>query len=231
MSARLKVLLLCLILTTLTITASAQDKKVEVSGNYAYTLAEGISVDPVILNGKTITSIGVNSGSGYSLTGDYLISENTSLGFLFSRQSSALTAKGNLGGGSNEFKLADMPIYNYEFTATYNIGEETKKVRPFIMGGLGWSQHSPGPFIAVNPGSPLNGATVSSKNTFAGTLGGGVKYWFTPSVGVKFQARWTPTYIGTTAEGIWCNFYYCYTVGNSKYSNQGEFATGLTFRF
>jgi len=227
MTARLKALLLCLILTAFSIQASAQEKKVEVSGSYAYSFAEGISIDPVILNGKTVTSIGVNSGSGFNVTGDYFVTENTSLGFLFARQSSAITAKGT----GPDLKLADMSIYNYQFTATYNIGEETAKLRPFIMGGLGWTQHSPGTFIAINPGSPLNGAQVSSRNTFAGTIGGGVKYWFAPSVGVKFQARWTPTYIGTTAEGFWCNPYYCYTVGNSKYSNQGEFGTGLMFRF
>jgi hypothetical protein len=227
MTARLKALLLCLILTTLSIPASAQDKKVEVSGSYNYTFAEGISIDPVLLAGKTVTSVGVNSGSGFGLSGDYFVSENTSLGFLFSRQSSALTAKGNFP----EFKLADMSIYNYQFTATYNIGEEKAKVRPFFFGGLGWSAHDPGSFNGLAPNSPFNGTQPSTKNTFAGTLGGGVKYWFNQSVGAKFQARWTPTYIGTTAEGIWCNPWYCYTVGNSKYSNQGEFGGGLLFRF
>jgi outer membrane protein W len=228
---RSKTLLLCLILVTLSISASAQEKKVEISGDFGYTVAEGIDISPTTLAGVSVNKVGVNSGSSYGFQGDYFIDENSSLGFLWSRQNSGLTATLNNNGaiGQKVF-IANMAIYNYQFVFTYNMGEETAKVRPFFFGGLGWSAHSPGEFQPALPAG-ATGTDLNTRNTFAGTLGAGVKYFMAPSVGLKFSARWTPTYIGTEPSGVWCNPWYCSTVGISKYSNQGEFTGGLIFRF
>ena len=46
------------------------------------------------------------------------------------------------------------------------------------------------------------------------------------------EARWTPTYIKSDAEGWWCDPYWgCYVVGNPQYSYQLELSGGITLRF
>jgi hypothetical protein len=50
-------------------------------------------------------------------------------------------------------------------------------------------------------------------------------------VALRQRAGWTPTYIGSQPEGIWCNAHYCVVVENSKWSNQGKFSGGLILRF
>jgi opacity protein-like surface antigen len=124
-----------------------------------------------------------------------------------------------------------LSVWNYEFPFTYNFLDNDAKVRPYLFIGLGWTQFSPS---NVNPsiGRPGNGTVdLHSRNQFAMTLGGGVKYFVTPKFGLKGQARWTPTYVTSQADGYWCNFYYCAVVGDLKYVNQGEFTGGVFVRF
>ncbi len=244
---RSRTLLLCLILATLNIAALAQEKKVEISGSLGYTVASGFDIDPVsftpIVNplaGATVVDrIGVNSGFTFGFQGDYLATENFSLGFLFSRQSSKLTASGSRAlvapigsvvetGTVNV--IEDMPIYNYQFVGTYNFSQEFAHFRPYVFGGLGWTQYDPGTVSVVGPGGSIF-ANPDSKSKFALTLGGGGKFFVTPSFGFKIQARWTPTYIGSEPDGIWCTSFYCTVDENRKWSNQGEFTGGVIFRF
>ena len=52
------------------------------------------------------------------------------------------------------------------------------------------------------------------------------------NVGIRFEGRWTPTYIKSDSEGVWCDPYWgCYTVGDAQYSNQWELSGGITLRF
>ena len=53
-----------------------------------------------------------------------------------------------------------------------------------------------------------------------------------PNLGVRFGARWTPTYIKSDAAGWWCDPWWgCYVVGDAQYSNQFELSGGVAFRF
>ncbi len=231
---RSKALLLCLILATLNIAALAQEKKVEVSAHLGYTAASGFDVDPVLINNAVVDRIGVNSGLSFGFQGDYLVSDNFGVGFLFARQSSELTASGfsNITGNfGDDVNIADMPIYNYLFVGTYNFGEVLGKVRPYALGGAGWTQYSPGTLTVVTADGVTAAADLNSKSKFALTFGGGVKFFVSPAIGFKASARWTPTYIGSTPEGIFCTPFYCGVAESSKWSNQGEFSGGVIFRF
>jgi hypothetical protein len=73
---------------------------------------------------------------------------------------------------------------------------------------------------------------IGGETQFSTTWGLGVKLYPGRSVGLKLGVRWTPTYIKSDAEGWWCDPYWgCYVVGDAQYSNQFEFAGGLTIRF
>jgi hypothetical protein len=95
-------------------------------------------------------------------------------------------------------------------------------VRPFAFVGIGATRYDIG---------DIEGREVDGETKFSWTTGGGIKAYFTPVVGVKAMARWTPTYITTDAEGIWCDPIYCWVVGDAEYANQLEFSGGVTLRF
>jgi hypothetical protein len=60
----------------------------------------------------------------------------------------------------------------------------------------------------------------------------GVKLYPSRSVGLRLEARWTPTYIKSDPTGWWCDPYWgCYAAGKAQYANQIELSGGITLRF
>ena len=73
---------------------------------------------------------------------------------------------------------------------------------------------------------------MASQTKFSGTAGAGLKIYPGKKVGLKLGVRWVPTYIKSDAAGWWCDpFYGCFLLSDNQYSNQFEFAGGLTLRF
>jgi hypothetical protein len=226
---RSKALFLCLILAMLNIAALAQEKRFEVSGNLGYTAASGFDINTVVINGVAVDRIGANSGFSWGVQADYNVNDNIGVGFIFSRQKSRLTVSDVAGGTSD---IVANPIYNYMGVFTYNFLDGDSKLRPYAFGGMGVTEYAPGTLTATPGGSstPVS-INLENKAKFATTWGGGIKYFLTPMFGFKMQGRWTPTYIGSQPDGIWCNGLYCGVAGSSKWSNQGEFSGGLVLRF
>jgi len=223
-----KTSLVLLVLAMLSISAFAQDKRVEISGSAGYTTSSGFDVNPVTISpGVTVDSLAPKSAFSWGFQGDYLVTENVGVGFLFSRQSSKLMAGVR---GSSEREITNMPIYNYHGVITYNWGEESSKVRPFFIGGLGATQYSPESATITRPGG-ITTVTFDGVTKFSSTWGGGVKIFPSSSFGFKLGGRWTPTYIHSDPNGLWCTPFYCYVVGDAKFSHQIEFGGGIVFRF
>jgi hypothetical protein len=76
-------------------------------------------------------------------------------------------------------------------------------------------------------------ASIDGETQFSSTWGAGVKYYPGKAVGIKAQARWTPTYIKSDPGGLWCDPYYptCWVLADPDYSNQFELSVGVTLRF
>ena len=207
---------------SLTIAASsfAQEKRVEVNPFFGYTLSDGVTVDPFTAAGQVYDSINPKSGLGYGVQFGVFVTENVEVGFLWARQESKLEAK---NGTATEF--VDMTNSNYHGIVTYNWGDEDTVARPFLFGGLGATTFAP---------ADIQGQSVDSVSKFSSTWGGGVKVYPGSSVGFTAMARWTPNYIKSDPEGIWCSpywFYGCYVLGDAQYANQFEMSGGVIFRF
>lgn len=209
--------------------AMAQDKKVEVGVNFGYTLSEGVDITPTLTSLGTVTKINPTNGSSWGLNFDYLATQKFSIGFLWDKQNNKLNA--DLQGGGN-FDLAENNTYNYHGVFTYHLGGEDSPIRPYFFGGLGATHFAGGKLLLQVTPAPT-ATSVSSETQFSTTWGGGVKFFPSKSVGVKLEMRWTPTYIKSDPEGIWCGGYYwgCWVVGESDYSNQFKMAAGVIFRF
>ena len=202
--------------------ASAQS--VEASASVGFTTSEGIETDTPVFIGQFFDEATVDSGQSFNFTVGFFATPHVEVEFLWSQQTSEFGADGP--GGA--LAISDMKIVNYFGNFVYNWGEGDARMRPFMFGGFGATSYRFGDFlIAVPAGTP----EIDSSTRFATNWGGGVKYYFGPAVGVRVAARWTPTYIRSETDGIWCGYYGCWTIPDLDYSNQFEFSGGVTVRF
>jgi hypothetical protein len=99
--------------------------------------------------------------------------------------------------------------------------DSESRVQPFVLVGAGVTNLAP------------DRSNVSSITRFAWVFGGGVKYNFSKHLGLRLQAKWSPTYINTTTEGVWCDPFWggCWAKGDSVFLQEIDGTVGLTFRF
>lgn len=206
--------------------AMAQERRIEVSATGGYTLAGGFGVDPRTAGGKVYDQVVLKDGVSYGATIGFFTSERLSLEFAFSQAQSNFGAS---GPNQPKTEFVDMKISNYHGNFLYHFTDEDNKARPYFLFGLGATSFG---FSDFTP--PGGGATrqINGSTYFSGQIGLGVKYFFSDAVGLKVQGRFTPTYVGSSEEGYWCDPYWgCWTVGDSKYATQTDLSAGLVFRF
>lgn len=196
----------------------------EASAGGGFTTSDGVDSDDLLLLGTAFNEVTVDSGGSFNFTIGGFVTEQFEIEFLWSRQSSEFGVRG-LGG---ELAVSELSLMNYHGNFVYNWGYRNTRTRPFAFAGFGATSDSFGDLLLPSePGSGIDGDT-----RFSTTWGGGVKLYFHNNVGAKLMGRWTPTYIRTDPEGVWCDpFYGCWTVGDPQYVNQLEFSAGITTRF
>jgi len=169
---------------------------------------------PVGSNSLDIAKIGFDSSMNYGVSATFNATE--SLGFEFAWNRQATNAVGRLnGGGDHPEKFdANLDQYHGNFVLTFSPDE---KLRPFLLFGAGVSRAAAG---------------GDSRSNFSFAVGGGVKYFFTDHMGVRLQARYTPTYLFTTPGGTWCNWWgVCWVIPNDHYMSQGDVTAGWILSF
>ena len=207
----------------LLITRVASAQRVEVSFNAGYSASEGITSNERPLLGQLYDTLAVDSGASVNLTFGVNFTPNAQVEFLWARQNSRLQADGPGG----KLPLSELTLYNYMFNFVYTSGEGDAGLRPYFFVGAGATSYSFGE-IQI-PGST---GSIGGETRFSTNVGGGLKFYFTPSVGAKVGLRWTPTFIKSDTVGVWCDpFYGCWPIADTQYSNQFETAGGITFRF
>jgi opacity protein-like surface antigen len=209
--------------------APAAAQRVETSASIGYSWSEGISGDDRLVNGQIYNEGGLDSGTSWNFTIGGFVTERVQLEFLYGRQSSLF----NVSGPNARRDIADLNIDHYMGNVVYNWGEASSRMRPYILFGMGATNYGFGDLIDADPVvNPLAPTNIESKTKFSTTWGGGVKYYFSPNVGAKVGARWTPTFINSTDEGVWCDYWYgCWVIQDMQYSHQFETSVGITVRF
>jgi hypothetical protein len=200
----------------------AYAQKFEVSFTGGYSTSEGISGDTIITPAGSFNAIDVKSGGSFGLSFGYVLESGGEVGFLWGRQMSAIGVS-----GTTSVDIGDMNIDHYHGYFAYNFLPDSN-VKPYLMIGFGATDYGAVDYTLQGTSGTVNGPT-----RFSTTWGAGVKAFAANGrVGFRGGVRWTPTYITSSAEGWWCDPYWgCYLVGDSKYSNQFEFAGGIVFRF
>jgi Outer membrane protein beta-barrel domain len=197
----------------------------EFSAFYGWTFSGGVSSDILreAPNGNFYNSVDPKDSESWGFSGGYFINPNMEIEFLYDRQESTL----EISGPAITTEIGKLGIDNYDGNFSYNFGSPNNPVRPFVMFGIGATHYGGVDFNFRGQTLTINGNTKASAS-----LGGGFKLYPLKNVGIRLQARWTPTYISTQSDGWWCDpFWGCYLVSDFQYSNQFETSGGLTFRF
>jgi opacity protein-like surface antigen len=216
------------LVATGSIAAYAQDPRVEVAFETGYTASEGIAASQTrIINGQAYNDLDIKSGGNFGFTAGVFLTPNAEVEFLWNRQFSQFDAS----SPAPSLLLADVNVDNFHGNFVYNWFASDAKVRPFLFGGLGATHYSPGDPVALPKQTNLT--AIDSATKFSWTWGGGVKIYPTQHVGVRLNARWTPTYIKSDSAGLWCDPFYptCWVLADPDYSNQFAINGGVTFKF
>jgi hypothetical protein len=195
----------------------------EASGRLGWTFSDGVSGDKVLaVDGNLYDRIEPVDSVSWGFTLGGFLTRRIEIEFLFDRQLSTLQV-----GGTNTVDVADLNIGNYHGVFSYNFGSESTPVRPYLFGGAGATTYGRLSFVGGD-GQPRE---VGGSARMSPTFGVGVKIYRGP-VGLRLEARMTPTYIKSNAAGWWCDPYWgCYVVQDAQYSSQFQLSSGVTFRF
>jgi opacity protein-like surface antigen len=172
----------------------------------------GIEVTPFIggqINGGVDLStplykrIDVQNGLNYGVRASYAIgSKYTAVEFMWNHNQASTVAQPTNGGANLKLFNLNGNQFLGDFVVHFKDGDS--RLRPFILLGAGSTTLAP------------DRNQVSSITRFAWAFGGGVKYSFSRHVGIRLQAKWSPTYINTTTEGVWCDPFWagCWAKGD-----------------
>lgn len=157
----------------------------------------------------------IKSSVDYGLEADYSIWPNFQAEFQFNHQPTDVD--GHLIATGSDVLITSADINMYQFGIAYNFKPTDAKLKPFFDAGLGWTQWKPYSQLPVN------------SKTFSYNIGGGVKYFFNKYVGLRLDARWSPSRT-TESTQIQC-YYYCYQAPAYAHAQQFQLNGGLIFRF
>jgi opacity protein-like surface antigen len=188
----------------------------------------GIEVAPFIggqtnggldLSTALYNRIDVQNGLNYGVSAGYLIGRYTGVEFTWNHNQANTVAQ-SIGGGADR-RVFGLNTNQYLGDFLLHFKDRESRWRPFVLFGAGATNLAP------------NRSNVSSITRFAWIFGGGAKYNFSKHLGVRLQAKWSPTYIASTTQGFWCDPFWagCWEVGNSYFLHEFDATAGLTFRF
>jgi hypothetical protein len=102
----------------------------------------------------------------------------------------------------------------------YQVGGLTElggvRARPFVTGALGLTRYE---------------ASGDHELRFSGSVGGGVKLFPSPRVGVRFDGRVFATLVDANFDALVCSAGFCFGSVDAWVVWQAEFTTGLIIRF
>ncbi len=184
----------------------------EIQPMTGYKFGGGVDVGANIYD---VNRINIASSISYGMTATYNPTEYLGVEFLWDRQPTKAAAS-FAGGGTLPTKVG-FTMDQYQGNFLVSLRGHGSEVEPFVLFGVGASN--------------MRGGGSSTTKSSLGA-GGGVKYFLTPHLGLRLQARYAPTYAYTTRGGIWCNWWgVCWSVPYNHFINQGEVTGGVIFRF
>lgn len=156
----------------------------------------------------------IRSGWDYGAMLDVDLFPHAQAEFMWNEQPTVLGAHVP-GSGSTRIGEASLAMYQWSFL--FQFLQPGAKLQPYAVAGVGFTNYNTNGIIDLG-------------NEFAYNVGGGVKYFLNPHVGLRLEARFSPSRT-TESLGEVCGFFGCYTEPVPNYAHQGQANLGVIFRF
>ncbi|HEV2289184.1 MAG TPA: hypothetical protein VGR81_09555 [Candidatus Acidoferrales bacterium] len=220
-----KLLVLVFILSCGATCAMAQDTyadKIEITPFGGAKFGGKINVTGYTSNAN-VDNVFIKSGIDYGVIADYSIWDSFAVEFMMVRQPTTYSEQDFTTIPPTKDFLANGTLGTYTFGGAYTF-RSGSNIRPFVAGGVGWTNFG-------NLDSQPTKLYVGFNNKVAYNLGGGVKYYFSKYLGLRFDMRWMASRT-TPNQSTYCSGYYgCGTYAGSYKANQGEANLGLILHF
>jgi len=162
----------------------------------------------------------IRSNYDYGAMVDYAIWPGFKAEFMWVNQPSTLALQSFTSVPPTTTDVTKSTLSTFTWGIDYDFRGD-QKMRPFVAGGIGFTH-----FTNIDNPNP-NGVYLGFYNRLAYNIGGGVKYYFMPHAGLRFDMRYLAT---RTTPGIQCDqFGDCFRSNN--HANQGEMNAGLIIKF
>jgi len=163
--------------------------------------------------------IEVQNGLNYGISGVYLLGEYTGVEFIWNHNKADTLAQ-FIGGGTSP-KVFALNTNQYLGDFVVHLKNRESRLRPFVLFGLGVANLAP------------DRSNAGSITRFAWAFGGGVKYSFSQHLGMRLQAKTSPTYIASGSKEFWCNPSWggCWSIGENNFLQELDLTAGITLRF
>lgn len=164
---------------------------------------------------STVDYVAIRSTWDYGAMLDVDLVPRLQAEFMWNHQPTVLGAHDFTTGAITRVGQANLDMYQWGILA--DILRPESKIQPYIAGGLGftnWDSHGL---------LPLN-------NTFSYNIGGGVKYFFNRYIGLRLDARYSPSRTISSNQGF-CDFFGCFVERVPNYAEQGQANIGVIIRF
>lgn len=176
----------------------------------------GGRIDLTAPNIQNVDYLTIKSTWDYGVLADFTIFPKFQAEVMWNRQPTQLGAHvfntGRIAGAT------DATFDMYQFSGLYEFGNYRAKLKPFVVAGMG--------FTHIDSNGVLN-----FENRLSFNVGGGVKFFFTRHLGLRLEARYSPTET-TSSNGVVCDpFFGCFTTRFQNYAQQGQANAGIIVRF
>jgi len=165
----------------------------------------------------TFDYLTIKSSVNYGAIFDYHLWDNFEPEFMWNRQPTELAGHVPATGGRMDLTSANLDMYQFGFL--YSFRRPEAKLKPFFVGGLGFTHFG-------------SNGTLDFSNRLSYNMGIGAKYFFNKYVGLRLEGRWAPSRT-TTSPTEYCDPFsgFCYAATAANHAEQGEANLGLVIRF
>jgi opacity protein-like surface antigen len=168
------------------------------------------------VNTNSVDYLPIKSTWNYGVTADYTIWPQLQAEFEFNHQPTTLDQHVVATDSRQFLTSADIDMYQWGFN--FSLKPPEARLQPFIVGGLGFTH------FKADDDLPFS-------NRFSYNLGLGAKYFLSQHVGLRAEARWSPSRTTTQNEVFFDPFFGPQVVAVSSHAEQGQANIGIIFRF
>jgi opacity protein-like surface antigen len=168
------------------------------------------------VNTNSVDYLPIKSSWNYGVIGDYTIWPQFQAEFEFNHQPTTLDQHVIATDQRQFLTSADLDMYQFGFN--FSLKPPDAKLQPFIVAGVGFTH------FKADDELPFS-------NRFSYNLGLGAKYFFSQHVGVRAEARWSPSRTTQQDETFFDPYFGYETVAVSSHAEQGQANVGIIFRF